>query len=52
LELVERMWAAAFSDGALGAQEARLMHLAGELLGVSPSEVAEIRRRVQPQPAP
>ena len=28
LELVERMWTVAFADGAIGAHEARLMHLA------------------------
>lgn len=46
LELVERMWSVAFGDGAIGAQEARLMAVAGELLGLSPAEVAEVRRRV------
>ena len=34
LELVERMWTVAFADGAIGAHEARLMHLAAELLGL------------------
>lgn len=46
LELVERMWSVAFVDGAIGAQEARLMAVAGELLGLAPAEVAEVRRRV------
>ncbi len=47
LELVERMWTVAFGDGAIGAQEARLMAVAAELLGVGPAEVAEVRRRLQ-----
>ena len=47
LELVERMWTVAFGDGAIGAQEDRLMSLAAELLGVGPAEVAEVRRRLQ-----
>jgi uncharacterized tellurite resistance protein B-like protein len=49
LELVERMWSVAFDDGAIGAHEARLMHLAAELLGIAPGEVAEVSRRVQAQ---
>lgn len=52
LELVERMWIVAFGDGAIGAQEDRLMAVAAELLGVGPAEVAEIRRRQQTRPAP
>lgn len=52
LELVERMWSVAFGDGAIGAQEARLMAVAGELLGLSPAEVAEVRRRVGGAEAP
>jgi membrane protein DedA with SNARE-associated domain/uncharacterized tellurite resistance protein B-like protein len=47
LELVERMWTVAFGDGAIGAQEDRLMAVAAELLGVGPAEVAEVRRRVR-----
>jgi uncharacterized tellurite resistance protein B-like protein len=47
LELVERMWSVAFGDGAIGAQEARLMTVAAELLGLNPAEVAEVRRRVR-----
>jgi membrane protein DedA with SNARE-associated domain/uncharacterized tellurite resistance protein B-like protein len=47
LELVERMWTVAFGDGAIGAQEDRLMAVAAELLGVGPAEVAEVRRRLQ-----
>jgi uncharacterized tellurite resistance protein B-like protein len=46
LELVERMWIVAFGDGAIGAQEDRLMAVAAELLGVGPAEVAEVRRRL------
>ena len=52
LELVERMWRVAFADGAIGAHEARLMHLAAELLGVGPAELADVSRRAQTQPAP
>lgn len=47
LELVERMWTVAFADGAIGAHEERLMHLAAELLGIAPAELAEVRERVQ-----
>ncbi len=47
LELVERMWTVAFGDGAIGAQEDRLMAVAAELLGVGPAEVAEVRRRLR-----
>ena len=50
LELVERMWTVAFGDGAIGAQEDRLMAVAAELLGVGPAEVAEVRRRLQARP--
>jgi membrane protein DedA with SNARE-associated domain/uncharacterized tellurite resistance protein B-like protein len=50
LELVERMWAVAFGNGsAIGNHEDRLMHLAAELLGVGPGEVAELRRRLHAQ---
>ncbi|MDF3052119.1 MAG: associated protein [Geminicoccaceae bacterium] len=47
LALVERMWTVAFSDGAIGHHEDRLMHLAGELLGIGPKELVEIRARLQ-----
>ena len=49
LQLVERMWAVAFSDGAdaIGRHEERLMHLAAELLAVGPAEVTELRRRLR-----
>jgi membrane protein DedA with SNARE-associated domain/uncharacterized tellurite resistance protein B-like protein len=46
VQLVERLWTVAFSDGAIGAHEHRLMHLAGELLGIDPTELAEVRRRL------
>lgn len=50
LELVERVWAVAFSDGsAIGSHEDRLMHLAAELLGIGPAEVVELRRRLRAQ---
>jgi membrane protein DedA with SNARE-associated domain/uncharacterized tellurite resistance protein B-like protein len=49
LELVERMWTVAFADGAIGAHEARLMHLAAELLGLKPDELADVSRRLQEQ---
>ena len=52
LELVERMWSVAFADGAIGEHEARLMHLAAELLGIGPAELAGIARRARSQPAP
>jgi membrane protein DedA with SNARE-associated domain/uncharacterized tellurite resistance protein B-like protein len=44
IALVEGMWHAAFSDGAIGAQEDRMMRRAGELLGLSPAEVTEALR--------
>jgi membrane protein DedA with SNARE-associated domain/uncharacterized tellurite resistance protein B-like protein len=47
LELVERLWTVAFSDGIIGVHEDRLMHLAAELLGVAPADVADARRRLQ-----
>jgi membrane protein DedA with SNARE-associated domain/uncharacterized tellurite resistance protein B-like protein len=49
LELVERMWTVAFADGAIGAHEARLMHLAAELLGLKPGELADVSQRLQAQ---
>ena len=53
LELVERMWLAAFSDGgAIGAHEDRLMSTAAELLGVDRAEVTEVRRRLSRQQSP
>jgi uncharacterized tellurite resistance protein B-like protein len=52
LALVERMWTVAFSDGAIGHHEDRLMHLAGELLGISQKELIEIRSRLQTQGRP
>jgi uncharacterized tellurite resistance protein B-like protein len=45
LALVEGMWHAAFGDGAIGAQEERVMRRAGELLGLSPAEIGEALRR-------
>jgi membrane protein DedA with SNARE-associated domain/uncharacterized tellurite resistance protein B-like protein len=50
LALVERMWTVAFSDGAIGRHEERLMHLAGELLGVEKQEVIEVRERLKTPP--
>lgn len=47
VELVERLWTVAFSDGAIGEHESRLMHLAGELLGIPPKELAEVRQRLR-----
>jgi uncharacterized tellurite resistance protein B-like protein len=47
LELVERMWTVAFADGAIGEHEARLMHLAAELLAIGPNDLAEVSRRLQ-----
>jgi membrane protein DedA with SNARE-associated domain/uncharacterized tellurite resistance protein B-like protein len=50
LALVERMWTVAFSDGAIGHHEERLMHLAGELLGLDKDDLVEIRARLQSRP--
>jgi membrane protein DedA with SNARE-associated domain/uncharacterized tellurite resistance protein B-like protein len=47
LALVERMWTVAFSDGAIGHHEERLMHLAGELLGIGKRELVEVRERLR-----
>jgi membrane protein DedA with SNARE-associated domain/uncharacterized tellurite resistance protein B-like protein len=47
LALVERMWTVAFSDGAIGVHEERLMHLAGELLGLGREDLIEVRARLQ-----
>jgi membrane protein DedA with SNARE-associated domain/uncharacterized tellurite resistance protein B-like protein len=53
IELVERMWSVAFGDGAIGAiQEARVMAVAAELLGLGPAEVAEVRRKACEADAP
>ncbi len=52
LALVERMWSVAFSDGAIGHHEERLMHLAGELLGLRKTDLLEIRARLQARPEP
>ena len=41
LALVESMWQSAFSDGAIGAQEDRLMQRAADLLGLTPAELSE-----------
>jgi membrane protein DedA with SNARE-associated domain/uncharacterized tellurite resistance protein B-like protein len=49
LELVERMWTVAFADGVIGEHEARLMHLAAELLGFSPADLADVSRRLRTQ---
>jgi membrane protein DedA with SNARE-associated domain/uncharacterized tellurite resistance protein B-like protein len=50
LALVERMWTVAFSDGAIGRHEERLMHLAGELLGIDQRDLVEVRSRLQSRP--
>ena len=52
LALVERMWTVAFSDGAIGHHEERLMHLAGELLGLGKEDVIEVRHRLRAKPEP
>jgi membrane protein DedA with SNARE-associated domain/uncharacterized tellurite resistance protein B-like protein len=49
VELVERMWTVAFADGAIEEHEGRVMHLAGELLGLKPAELADVSRRLQAQ---
>jgi membrane protein DedA with SNARE-associated domain/uncharacterized tellurite resistance protein B-like protein len=50
LALVERMWTVAFSDGAIGRHEDRLMHLAGELLGIDKDGLVEVRSRLRTPP--
>ena len=46
VQLVERMWQAAFAEGTLAAdQEAWLLRRAAELLGLEPAEIAAVRRR-------
>jgi membrane protein DedA with SNARE-associated domain/uncharacterized tellurite resistance protein B-like protein len=52
LALVERMWTVAFGDGAIGLHEERLMHLAGELLGIGKQDLVEVRERLRTPPAP
>jgi membrane protein DedA with SNARE-associated domain/uncharacterized tellurite resistance protein B-like protein len=52
LALVERMWTVAFSDGAIGRHEERVMHLAGELLGIAKEDLVEVRTRLHQSPAP
>lgn len=52
LGLVERMWTVAFSDGAIGHHEDRLMLLAGELLGIEKKDLVEVRGRLQTPSAP
>jgi uncharacterized tellurite resistance protein B-like protein len=45
VQLVERMWQAAFAEGTLAAdQEAWLLRRSAELLGLEPGEVAAVRR--------
>lgn len=46
LALVERMWAVALASPTIE-HDTRLMGLAGDLLGFTPDEVAEARRRVR-----
>jgi membrane protein DedA with SNARE-associated domain/uncharacterized tellurite resistance protein B-like protein len=50
LALVERLWTVAFSDGTIGHHEERLMHLAGELLGIEKDELVAVRARLRGQP--
>ncbi len=52
LALVERMWDVAFSDGAIGVHEERLMHLAGELLGIGKEDLVDVRTRLKTPPLP
>jgi membrane protein DedA with SNARE-associated domain/uncharacterized tellurite resistance protein B-like protein len=52
LALVERMWNVAFSDGAIGLHEERLMLLARELLGIDQNDLVEVRGRLQTPNAP
>ncbi len=48
LALIERLWMVAFSEGGIGMSEDRLCHLATELLGVGPADLAEARRQQSP----
>jgi uncharacterized tellurite resistance protein B-like protein len=41
------MWTVAFSDGAIGHHEERLMHLAGELLGIPHKDLIAVRGRLR-----
>ena len=52
LALVERMWSVAFSDGAIGHHEERLMRLAGELLGIEHDKLVEVRSHLKARPEP
>ena len=52
LRRAERVLEVAFADGAIGAHEARLMHLAAELLGIGPADLAAVSRRMQARPEP
>lgn len=52
LALVERMWTVAFSDGAIGVHEERLMHLAGELLGLGKEDMLEVQSRLRTPSTP
>ena len=52
LALVERMWTVAFSDGAIGVHEERLMHLAGELLGIDKADLVGVRGRLKTSSPP
>ncbi len=46
IDLVERLWSAAFADGAIGAHEEWLLRRASELLALSPEEVRAVRTRM------
>lgn len=46
IKLVERLWSAAFADGAIGAHEDWLLRRASELLALSPEEVRAVRTRM------
>jgi membrane protein DedA with SNARE-associated domain/uncharacterized tellurite resistance protein B-like protein len=52
LALVERMWTVAFSDGTIGHHEERLMHLAGELLGIGHKDLVDVRGRFRTPNSP
>lgn len=51
LALVERLWQVAFVQGAGTSARDRLLARAAELLGLSPSDVAEVERRARSEPA-
>jgi len=52
LALVERMWTVAFSDGAIGLREDRLLHLDTSHAAVAKHDLVEVRERLLAQRGP